>query len=298
MITEAKNTMTPTRERALVMGARRDIGAAIPYILGHSDSELRRLMRQAAVLAPITRRLLSDAGLARDMRVLDVGCGAGDVSMLVADMVGSGGAVVAIDRSKDALAIARERAQAAGHDNIEFREGSAEAFTTQVPFDFAIGRYVLVHQPDPASFIRAIAKNVRPGGVVAFHEPGVYDKHNQTVPPIALWSEIFDWISTAFQSVMTHPDAGARMAGHFHEAGVKRTPTLFCEIPIGESAESPLCGWVVDALRSLIPQLEKIGVVTAQEIDIDTLEDRLHAAAIGSHTQLMTVLQFCGWARL
>ncbi|WP_424630396.1 class I SAM-dependent methyltransferase [Bradyrhizobium sp. SYSU BS000235] len=290
--------MTPTGKQALMTETSRGIGAAVPYVFGHSDSELHRLMRQAAVLTPITRRLLSDAGLARDMRVLDVGCGTGDVSMLVADMVGSGGAVVAIDRSKDALAVARKRAQAAGHDNIEFREGSAEAFTTGVPFDFAIGRYVLVHQPDPVSFIRAIAKNVRPGGVVAFHEPGLYDTRNQTVPPIVLWSQAFDWIYAAFHSVITHPDAGARMVGHFHEAGLKRTPTLFCEIPIGGGTQSPLIGWVVHTLRSLIPQLEKIGVATAQEIDIDTLEDRLRAAAVGSHTQLMTLTQFCGWARL
>jgi ubiquinone/menaquinone biosynthesis C-methylase UbiE len=290
--------MTLTRKRALVTGASGNIDAAIPYILGHSESELHRLMRQAAVLAPITRRLFSDAGLARDMRVLDVGCGTGDVSMLAAEMVGSGGAVVAIDRSKDALAIARERAQAAGHDNIEFREGSAEAFNTRVPFDFAVGRYVLVHQPDPASFIRAIAKNVRPGGVVAFHELGLYDKGNLTAPPNALWSKAFDWIYTAFQSVQPHPDAGARMAGHFHAAGLKRTPTLFCEIPIGVGAQSPACGWIVHTLRSLIPQLEKISVATAQEIDIDTLEVRLRAAAISSHTQLITVTQFCGWARL
>jgi hypothetical protein len=56
--------------------------------------------------------------------------------------------------------------------------------------------------------------------VVAFHELGLYDKGNLTVPPIALWSKVFDWIYTAFQSVMPHPDAGARMAGHFHAAGL------------------------------------------------------------------------------
>jgi precorrin-6B methylase 2 len=71
------------------------MASEIPYIFGHSESEVHRLMRQAPVLTPITRRLCSDAGLARDMRVLDVGCGSGDVSMLAADMVGSGCAVVA-----------------------------------------------------------------------------------------------------------------------------------------------------------------------------------------------------------
>jgi NAD(P)-dependent dehydrogenase (short-subunit alcohol dehydrogenase family) len=70
--------MTLTGKQALVTGASSGIGAAIPYVFGHSDSELHRLMRQAAVLAPITRRLLSDAGLPRDMRVLDVGCGTGE----------------------------------------------------------------------------------------------------------------------------------------------------------------------------------------------------------------------------
>jgi ubiquinone/menaquinone biosynthesis C-methylase UbiE len=272
--------------------------SAIRYILGHSESELQRLMRQAAVLAPTTRRLLSDAGLSRDMRVLDVGCGTGDVSMLAADMVGPGGAVMAIDHSREALAIARERAQSAGHHNIEFLEGKAEAFNTRDRFDFAIGRYVLVHQSDPAAFIGAVAKNVRPGGVVAFHEVGVYDTRNPTTPPIPLWSKVYAWIIAAFQSVMPHPDVGARMVEHFHEAGLKRTPTLCCEILTGGGLQSPLYGWIVHTLRSLIPQLEKIGAATAEEIDIDTLETRLRATITDSHAQLMSFTQFCGWARL
>jgi ubiquinone/menaquinone biosynthesis C-methylase UbiE len=270
----------------------------VPYILGYSDTEIRRLIRQAAVLAPITSRLFRDAGLSRDMRVLDVGSGTGDVAMLAADMVGPGGAVVAIDHNRDVLAQARERARGAGYNNIEFREGSAEAFNSRDPFDFAVGRYVLVHQPDPAAFIRAVAANVRPGGVVAFHEIALYDNRNPTVPPIPLWSKTFDWIMTAFQSVMLHPDAGARMVEHFHKAGLKRTPTLFCEIPTGGGSESPLYGWAVHTLRSLIPQLEKIGAATAEEIDIDTLEDRLRRAVVESHGQFISFTQFCGWARL
>ena len=80
----------------------------VDYILGHSPAEIRRLKLQAGILKPITERLLREAGIAPGMRVLDLGCGAGDVALLAAEMVGPNGAVVGIDRNDDALAAARE----------------------------------------------------------------------------------------------------------------------------------------------------------------------------------------------
>ena len=50
------------------------------YALGHSEQELDRLSRQAEIFEPFTRQLLRQAGISRGMRVLDVGCGSGDVS--------------------------------------------------------------------------------------------------------------------------------------------------------------------------------------------------------------------------
>jgi ubiquinone/menaquinone biosynthesis C-methylase UbiE len=52
------------------------------------------------MLRPITERLLRSAGIEPGMRVLDIGCGAGDVSMLAAELVGSTGSVVGIDRNE------------------------------------------------------------------------------------------------------------------------------------------------------------------------------------------------------
>ena len=89
------------------------------YVLCHSDFEIERLKIQAAVLADITRRLIRECGIQPGMRVLDIGCGAGDVSMLLADAVGPSGLVVAIDREARAVETARSRAEVAGYCNIE-----------------------------------------------------------------------------------------------------------------------------------------------------------------------------------
>jgi ubiquinone/menaquinone biosynthesis C-methylase UbiE len=80
------------------------------YILGHSQQEIGRLMLQATILRPFTERLFRNAEIGPGMRVLDVGCGAGDVSMLAAELVGPCGSVVGIDRNPQVVDLASRRA--------------------------------------------------------------------------------------------------------------------------------------------------------------------------------------------
>jgi SAM-dependent methyltransferase len=270
-------------------------GSNVPYILGHSDAELRRLMLQAAILNPTTRRLLQEIGLQPGMRVLDIGCGTGDVSLLLAEMVGPTGSVVGIDRSPTALALARDRARAAGHPVITFHETAAENYAGPAPFDLAIGRYVLMHQADPVLMIRTAASHVQTGGVVAFHEVGVFGTFEMR-PPVSLWQQSLDLIREAFLSVLPHPDTAGRLIEHFHRAGLGQ-PTVSCEAPVAGGTDSVAYAWVAETLRSAMPQLQTIGVRTA-EIGIDTLEDRLRKAAIAVHGQATLPLQFCGWVRV
>ncbi|WP_343713352.1 class I SAM-dependent methyltransferase [Inquilinus sp.] len=265
----------------------------VPYILGHSQAELRRLMLQASIIQPITRRLLLEAGLKPGMRVLDIGCGTGDVSLLAADLVGPRGAVVGIDRSAEAVAAARDRAAALGYGRVTFHQAEAGAYDDPAPFDLAIGRYVLIHQADPAEMIRAAAAHVRPGGIVAFHELAVGGK-SQTLPLVPLEGEIWDGVTAALTSVLRHPDAGRRMVEHFHRAGLGQ-PTLFCETPVG-APDTPIYAWLVQTLHSLLPQVERIG--RPVPADLDTLEERLRAEAAAAHSQVMAPAQFCGWVRL
>src|SRR5260370_7855811 len=71
-------------------------------------------------MKPMTRRLFAEAGVQPGMRVVDLGSGAGDVCMLLAEMAGLSGTVIGLDLDKDALLHARERAAAAGFANITF----------------------------------------------------------------------------------------------------------------------------------------------------------------------------------
>jgi hypothetical protein len=64
------------------------------YPFGHSDAETRHLQAQVRLFGPMTRRLLEEAGIATDMRGFEVGSGAGDVALVAADLVGTGGEVV------------------------------------------------------------------------------------------------------------------------------------------------------------------------------------------------------------
>ena len=84
------------------------------YILGHTDRERRRLASQAAILNPLTDNFLRRAGLSAGMRVLELGCGIGEVSLIAARLVGPLGQVHGIDLDPAALEIARPRIRSAG----------------------------------------------------------------------------------------------------------------------------------------------------------------------------------------
>src|SRR5215831_18724685 len=119
--------------------------AAARYVMGHTDRERRRLALQASILNPFTEQLLRRAGVAGGMRVLDVGCGLGDLSLLAARLVGRHGSVTAIDLDPTALSVAEERAREQGLENVSFLHAQVDQYVPERPFDAVIGRHILIH---------------------------------------------------------------------------------------------------------------------------------------------------------
>src|SRR6201997_275070 len=111
----------------------------ISYALGYTDTEHERLIRQAALIAPYTERLFRQAGIGPGQRVLDLGSGIGDVSMLLARIVGPSGEVVGIERDASSIGRAKARAAAAGLLNVSFMQTDVSDISSDKLFDAAVG---------------------------------------------------------------------------------------------------------------------------------------------------------------
>lgn len=243
------------------------------YALGYSTGELQRLIRQSALYAELTENLLRNAGIGEGMRVLDVGCGSGCVSLLAARLVGPSGAVVGVDRSPEALALARRRVDAAGLRHVEFMQGDLADLGCRHGFDALIGRFVLMFLPDPAAVLRRLSCYVRKGGVVAFQEMDI--SASRVMPEMPLMQQCGLWIRETFQRARVDIQMGPKLYATFLRAGLP-PPQMQLQARLGGAPAFHPHQYLADIAASLLPMMERYGVASAAEVEIETLAERLN----------------------
>ena len=266
------------------------------YVLGNGVQEQNRLQYQAAILEKWTRQFFVSAGIEPGMKVLDLGCGMGDVSLLAARLVGPTGKVIGIDRDRVILEKARERAHRAGHaGNIEFLYANVLEFDSPLDFDAVVGRYTLLYQPDPVSAVRHAAKQVRSGGIVLFHEMD-FANPIRSYPDGTLFGRVYTLVAETLRRAGCHPGLDLHLTRIFREAGLS-WPTIKAEVPIGGEPGCFLYTWFTETLRSVLPRLEQFNLANADELDLDSLVARMETEALACHSQLIGPRQFGAWTR-
>jgi hypothetical protein len=84
-------------------------------------------------------------------------------------------------------------------------------------FDAVVGRYVLVFNPNPAAMLRIVARLVRSGGVIVFHEPDWNGSRSNPVAP--MYEQCSDWIVQTFKKVGTNPYMGQDLPLRLRSSG-------------------------------------------------------------------------------
>ena len=267
------------------------------YTMGRSKEETERLIQQSGLYEDITRRLLADAGLFTGMKVLDIGSGAGDVAFAAAELVGSEGEVLGVDMNPEILETARARAEAAGLANVQFVAGDAQTLDLPNDFDALIGRLVLMYLPDPVDTLKQLATRLRPGGIVAFQEVEFSTYSSIARPETPMMNQLAEWGVEVFRRSGANVGMGLDLYSTFVDAGLPE-PSLQYSAPVGGPETWIGYQFIANAFRSILPLLEAFGLATAEEVDLDTLAQRLRAEVVASKRPLILPPHITAWAQL
>ncbi len=218
-----------------------------------------------------TSQLLMEAGIREGMRVLDVGCGFGEVTMLIADIVGSEGEVAGFDINETSIKTAQETARKKLKANAQFLLADINNLPQDLePFDAMVGRRVLMYLPDVIASLKSLLPLLKAGGIMAFQESdslGAGISNNEW----PLHTKAQAWIWNTISRENGNIKMGSTMYSAFVKVGLK-VQYIKAEPVLQTVATGSDLGMVI---KMMLPRIIEAGVATAEEIQIDTLEERL-----------------------
>jgi ubiquinone/menaquinone biosynthesis C-methylase UbiE len=263
-----------------------------PYVLGYRAAEQQRLQRQAQELAHESSWLFDRIGVANGARVVEIGCGPRGCLDLLAARVGPSGRVVGVERSADAVALARQLIAERRFENVEVLERDARS--TGLPhgaFDAVTARLVLVNIPQPEQVVAEAVALARPGGWVAFHEAD-YVSH-VCDPPSAAWTRLLELLQAYSERNGIDPWVGRKVPRLLRQAGLVEigvNPIVHVYPP-----EHGRRGLLLDFTENLSDRIVADGLIGERELT--ELKGALARHLADPDTLVVSHLYFQVWGR-
>lgn len=247
------------------------------YIIRGGAEGRARLRVLSAAMGPYTNEFLDHSQIPAGARVLDIGCGGGEVTREFARRVGPQGHATGADIDAVKIALAREEPM----PNVQFEVADVLTGAIEGPFDIVYARFLLSHLTDPAAALRRMLQLLKPGGMLLVED--VDFAGHFCHPPRASFDHYVSWYQQAASKRSADACLGSKLPALVRDAGaVKIEPRALapaaCEGPIKQMAPMTLAA-IADSLVS-----EKIAERAEIDADVADLE-----AAVSDTTVFMSI---------
>ncbi len=233
------------------------------YLHGTTPSEQQRL---AALNDLMNNRSLAALSLRGGERILELGSGLGQFARAMARAAGPRGRVVAVERSRAQLAVARVLAARTREGaRIDWRQGDANHPPIRPAergrFDVAHARFLLEHLPEPLRVVRGMVRAVRPGGRIVLEDDDhdVLRLHPEPTGFDRLWRAYI----ALFEDLGNDPYVGRRLVWLLRRAGARpRGCTwIFFGSCVGAPDFPTLARNLIGVIRPAVPAMVKRGLI-------------------------------------
>jgi predicted O-methyltransferase YrrM len=255
---------------------------------GRDGNERLRLLSQ--VMLPTTSQLLNLVGLGEGMKCLDVGCGGGQVTLLMAGIVGPQGKVVGTDADSEILALARQDAEAAHLDNVEFRHTDASICQEEEGYDLVYARFVLTHLSEPEKCLAAMVRACRPQGVIVIED--IEFTGSFCHPYCAAYERYTELYQKLINRRGGDPNIGPKLPGMLRKAGAERI-----QINVVQPAHLEGDGKFMASITMERISGSLVSEGLATEAEVEQVIARLNEAAADTETLMSLPRVFQTWGR-
>jgi SAM-dependent methyltransferase len=241
------------------MGADRD------YVLGTHEEELARLGLQHRVWRPVTLDCWQRAGITAGKRVLDVGAGPGYAAVDLAEIVGTTGEVVALERSRNFVRAMETTCRARSLANVKIHE--LDLMQDQLPkgdYDFLWCRWVVSFVNDPSLLVKKLGAIMPKGSVAIFHEYGHYETW-RFLPHLPMHERFRQHVIATWYESGGEPDSAAHLPGLLAQNGFvirAARPHIFCLQP-----SDYMWQWPATFIETYLLRLIEIGRIDREFAD-------------------------------
>jgi len=204
-------------------------------------------------------RELERLPLRAGMDVVDVGCGTGAVTRVLAEIV-SPGTVLGVDVSDERLRVAEQLARDEGLDNLRFVRGDVSRLDLGAQrFHLAFSRFLFQYLPGQASLetLAAMRRLTRPGGTVCVADIDGNMLYRHPLDPE--WERVLDGFLAEVQKSGFDPYVGRKLYGMFRRCGFRdiRVDLMPYYLIAGKADDTTLRVWEMKT-RILADVVERV----------------------------------------